>query len=150
MGVADKRPHFMSMKCGRLLLRGGWLGIWLFVAGCSQQPYEADAPLFDVRGKVLVERGIQRSALISLRLYTLVDGRPLPIAEAHYTVSLLPMHFAFRLPSLPQGQGALWLRSELRWRDSAVVQGRSWQPVTAGETVLVRLRTLPDTPDGWH
>lgn len=144
---ADKRPHFMDMKCGRLFLRGVWLGIWMFVTGCSQQPYEADAPLFDVRGKVLVERGIQRSAQISLRLYALVDGRPLSIAEARYTVSLLPMHFAFRLASLPQGQGSLWLRSELRWRDSTVVQARSWQSVVAGETVLVRLRTLSDIPN---
>ena len=144
---ADKRPHFMDMKCGRLFLRGVWLGIWLFVTGCSQQPYEADVPLFDVRGKVLVERGIQRSAQISLRLYTLVEGRPLSIAEARYTVNLLPMHFAFRLASLHQGQGSLWLRSELRWRDSTVVQARSWQPVVAGETVLVRLRTLSDIPN---
>lgn len=146
MGGTDKRPRFMQVKCGRLLLRGIWLGAWLFAAGCSQQPYGAYAPLLDVGGKVLVEPGIQRSAQISLRLYTLVDGRPLPIAQARYTVSLLPMHFAFRLASLPQGQGPLWLRSELRWRDSAVVQARSWQPVVAGERVLVRLYTLSEIP----
>lgn len=136
------------MKRGRLLLGAIWLGVWLSTAGCSQRPYVADVPLLDIRGKVLVEPLIQRSAQISLRLYTLVDGRPLPIAQARYTISLLPMRFAFRLT--PRQQGPLWLRSELRWRDSAVVQARSWQPVAAGETVLVHLRTFSAFSDSPH
>lgn len=138
----------MHVKRGRLLLGGIWLGLCLFATGCSQRPYGADMPPLDVRGKVLVEPVIQRSAQLSLRLYMLVDGRLLPVAQGRYTVSLLPLHFAFKLAPRQQGQGSLWLRSQLRWRDSARVQARSWQPVTVGETVLVQLRVLSGYPPG--
>ena len=133
----------MYLKRGRFCIGVLCLGVLWCVAGCSQRPPEAFAALLEVSGRVLAEPAIQRPAVVSLRLYSLMGGRPMLIAQSRYTVSLLPLHFTFRPAALQRGGGAYWLRSELRWLDSTEVQARSWQSVTVDETVLVHLCRLP-------
>lgn len=137
----------MHLKRGRFFIGVLGLGALLCVAGCSQRLPEATAAVQGISGRVLAQPAIQQPAVVSLRLYALIDGRPMLIAQSRYTISLLPLQFTFRPAPLQLGRGALWLRSELRWLNSTVVQARSWQPVTVGETVWVHLCRLPCHPD---
>lgn len=105
--------------------------------GCSYRA--VDDQVYEVTGKVDAGFYIDRPMYLSLRLYSVVDGRRVRIAQQDYQVSNLPLRFTFKLRSAQAIEQGMTLRTALFWSAGGVAQAHSWQSVAVGSEVKADL-----------